>query len=75
MTADEFEAGYASRGGLTVERLRELGRVVAPCRCGDESCHGWQSVSREGLASEVELGRVTEAEAAEAIRRVSEPTR
>jgi hypothetical protein len=75
MTADEFEAGYAARGGTSVERLRRLGRVVAPCPCGEADCPGWQSVSREGLASEVELGRVTEAEAAEAIRRVSEPTR
>lgn len=47
MTADEFEAAYAARSGLTVERLRELGRVVLPCRCGEEGCEGWQSLSAE----------------------------
>ena len=45
MTADEFEAAYAARSGLTVARLRELGRVVKPCDCGDEICDGWQSVN------------------------------
>ncbi len=45
MTADEFEAAYAKRSGLTVERLRALGRVVRPCDCGSEDCQGWQSIS------------------------------
>ncbi len=47
MTAEEFERQYAERSGITVERLRELGRVVRPCNCGDESCQGWQSISQE----------------------------
>lgn len=44
-TAEQFELEYASRSGITVERLRELGRIVAPCDCGDEICEGWQSVN------------------------------
>jgi hypothetical protein len=47
MSAAEFERRYAERAGLTVERLRALGRVVMPCHCGDEICEGWVSVSRE----------------------------
>lgn len=46
MTAEEFEAAYARRSGITVARLRELGRIVVPCRCGEEDCEGWASVSR-----------------------------
>lgn len=42
-----FERRYAERSGLTVQHLRDLGRVVRPCRCGDESCEGLMSVSRE----------------------------
>jgi len=42
MTAEEFERAYAERSGITVERLRELGRIVAPCDCGEEGCEGWQ---------------------------------
>jgi hypothetical protein len=47
MTAEEFERQYAERSGLTVERLRALGRVVIPCRCGWNECEGWQSVSKQ----------------------------
>jgi hypothetical protein len=45
MTAHEFEAMYAANSGLTVARLRELGRVVRPCACGQDGCAGWQSIS------------------------------
>lgn len=44
MTAEEFEAVYAERSGVTVEWLRTHGRVVVPCACGDEICEGWASV-------------------------------
>lgn len=50
MTADEFEQRYARNSGTTVERLRELGRVVVPCHCGDPVCDGWVSVSRDAAA-------------------------
>lgn len=43
----EFERQYAERSGMPVEKLRELGRVVIRCDCGDERCEGWQSVNRE----------------------------
>ena len=47
LTRDEFEKAYAARSSLTVEGLRALGRVVLPCRCGEEGCGGWQSISIE----------------------------
>lgn len=46
-TAGEFERQYAERSQMTVEQLRDLGRVVRPCDCGEEGCEGWQSVSQE----------------------------
>lgn len=55
MTGEEFERAYAQRAGLTVERLRELGRVVRPCACGDESCEGWQSVSERAYEDDVRV--------------------
>jgi len=45
VTAAEFEAAYAARSGVTVAELRAAGRVVVRCRCGEESCQGWASVS------------------------------
>ena len=47
ISADQFERDYAHRSGISVERLRELGRVVVRCRCGEPECEGWASVSRE----------------------------
>lgn len=44
MTAEEWEAAYAARSGITVEELRAAGRVVVACDCGDEICEGWASV-------------------------------
>lgn len=52
MTADEFEAAYAARSGLTVEKLRALGRIVAPCNCGDQGCDGWQSTTQARVDDE-----------------------
>jgi hypothetical protein len=52
-TAEDFERDYAERSGMTVERLRELGRVVRPCDCGEAGCEGWQSVSQE-VAAEID---------------------
>ena len=53
MTAEEFERQYAERSGITVEQLRELGRIVAPCNCGEAICEGWQSTTVERLAGAV----------------------
>ena len=50
LTAEEFERAYAARSGLSVSELREMGRVVRPCGCGEEGCEGWQSVSAEAAA-------------------------
>ena len=44
VTAEEFEAAYAARSGITVAELRAAGRVVAVCRCGQATCQGWASV-------------------------------
>lgn len=52
ITAEEFERRYAAASGITVERLRELGRIVAPCDCGESICEGWQSTSAERLADD-----------------------
>lgn len=53
ITAAAFEARYAARSGITVERLRALGRVVLPCSCGEEGCEGWQSIS-EARAADID---------------------
>lgn len=52
MTAEEFEKQYAARSGITVEQLREMGRIVAPCHCGEDMCEGWQSTTQERLDEE-----------------------
>lgn len=57
MSGAEFERAYAKRSGVTVERLRELGRVVATCDCGEPECEGFQSISRELLDSYRSMGR------------------
>lgn len=49
-SAEQFERDYAERSGVTVEWLREYGRVVRPCDCGEDICTGWQSVSTERAA-------------------------
>ncbi len=46
VAARNFELRYATRSGITVKELRDTGRIVQRCRCGDASCEGWQSVSR-----------------------------
>jgi len=45
VTAEEFEAAYAARSGITVAELRAAGRIVVPCDCGNEMCEGWASVN------------------------------
>ena len=50
--AEEFERLYAELSGLTVQRLRAMGRVVRPCDCGDEECGGWQSVNARDWAED-----------------------
>ena len=41
MTAEEWEAAYAARSGVTVEWLHAHGRWAEQCDCGDEMCEGW----------------------------------
>ena len=41
MTADEFEAAYADRSGVSVRQLHAWGRHAERCDCDDESCEGW----------------------------------
>lgn len=41
MTADEFEAAYAARSGVTVEFLHQHGRYAEPCECRAHVCEGW----------------------------------
>jgi len=42
MTKDEFEKGYATRSGVTVEWLYKHGNFGIPCDCGKAGCAGWQ---------------------------------
>lgn len=58
MTALEFEARYAANGGLTVEQLREHGRIVVPCSCDYEGCQGWASYPADFLPDLKDMGRV-----------------
>lgn len=51
MTADEFEAMYAANSKKTVEYLRKF-RVLLPCACGEEGCHGWAMVSNDTVSIE-----------------------
>jgi len=57
ISPEEFERAYAERGGVTVEWLREQGRIVATCDCGEDECEGWQSTTREHLADYQAMGR------------------
>jgi hypothetical protein len=41
ITAEEFEAAYAARSGVTVEFLHEHGRRAVRCTCGEPDCEGW----------------------------------
>jgi hypothetical protein len=50
LSAEQFEREYARRSGLSVQKLRECGRVVRSCDCGAIGCFGWQSVSRDHAA-------------------------
>jgi hypothetical protein len=68
ITADEFEAQYAERSGLSIAELRASGRVVVPCHCDYEGCEGWQQVSRESVLLDLGIldepsGRVIDAAA------------
>lgn len=51
MTKEEFEHGYATRSGVSVARLHQLGRCAVPCDCGDEMCDGWQMLTRDEVGS------------------------
>lgn len=56
MTAEEFERQYAERCGISIQHLRDLGRVVHPCDCDWEGCEGWQSLSHEAANDVVDDG-------------------
>lgn len=69
MTADEFERQYAARSGISVEQLRQLGREVRPCDCGEDDCEGWQSISTE-RAREYDANETIQAIVTQAIARM-----
>jgi hypothetical protein len=54
-TAEAFERDYAARSGVTVQWLRDHGRIVAPCDCGDPICDGWQSVNGDDYREDQRL--------------------
>lgn len=69
LTADEFAETYAARSGVTLEWLRENGRSVARCDCGEDGCEGWQMAhvrelqwaADKGIASPLELRTLADA--------------
>jgi hypothetical protein len=40
--AKRWAEEYAERSGVTVDFLREHGREVRACDCGEPDCEGWQ---------------------------------
>jgi len=44
MTKEEFEAQYATRSGLSVEKLHICGQCAVPCDCNELGCRGWKMV-------------------------------
>jgi hypothetical protein len=54
--AAAFERRYADNSGVTVEWLREHGRVVGTCYCGEDDCPGFQSISRDLADSLATIG-------------------
>ena len=55
MTKEEFERGYAERGGISLEQLHAWGRGAVPCDCGAPECAGWQMVNLEDYAEHMRL--------------------
>ncbi len=62
MTKEEFERGYARRGGISIDQLRVWGRGAVPCDCGEPECQGWAMVN---LANHRDHLRMIEAITAE----------
>jgi hypothetical protein len=62
LNALEFEHWYATNNGWTVEKLREHGRIVVPCRtwprCEHPECTGWNSVPGDLLDDLKMMGQV-----------------
>lgn len=58
-TKGAFESQHAADLGITVEQLRLLGRIIAPCICTDSQCPGWQSLAPESVQVAKELGRLS----------------
>ena len=46
ITYKQFEEDYAKCSCITVKELRELGRFVKSCDCGEAVCKGWQMAYR-----------------------------
>lgn len=42
ITRKVFAEGYAARSGMTVRKLKAIGREARPCCCGWDGCDGWQ---------------------------------
>ncbi len=47
MDKQEFESAYASRSGLTIDRLYGIGGHAEVCECGEDDCEGWKMVFPE----------------------------
>jgi hypothetical protein len=52
ITKEEFEQGYASRSGMTVEELRDMGGYAQFCNCEYDKCEGWQMMFKVSISAE-----------------------
>ncbi len=46
ISKDEFIASYCTKSGFSLDIFAKY-FVALPCRCGDDSCHGWAAVSND----------------------------
>ena len=55
LSAEGFTSAYAARSHVTVESLREQGRVAFPCNCDYEECEGWQMSTKERILEDATI--------------------
>jgi hypothetical protein len=62
LDALKFEHEYARIGRMTVQQLRDRGRIVIPCpqypKCEEAECKGWNSVPGDLLDDYKMMGKV-----------------
>ena len=63
LDALKFEHWYAKTNHMTVQQLRDRGRIVIPCpqypKCEEAECKGWNSVPGDMLDDYRMMGKVS----------------